>query len=107
MNTTSTVSFRTKVFNRAHAIRKATGECFAICLLRSWQVYKLAKRMSVEPVRFAFKKVDGSLRYATGRLFALPETKGTGTSNDLTLPYFDVEANGWRSFRAESLLSIQ
>lgn len=110
MNTTAQnkpQSFRSKIFNQAHTIRKATGKAFAICLIKAWQAYRLVKRMRTEVVKFAFEKLDGSLRYATGTLqIAKDAVKGTGSVNHYTIAYFDTVAQGFRSFRIENLIAV-
>ena len=100
-------SFRSKVFKQAWQIARSTGKSFKISLLKAWQVYKLRKRMTKEIVKFAFEKVDGSLRYAYGTLQQTAKfIKGTGKENFKSVPYFDTEANGFRSFKVDSLIKI-
>ena len=55
-----------------------------------------------------FEKTDGTLRKATGTLRDVASmVKGTGRLDDgRTVRYYDVEASGFRSFRAESLITI-
>ncbi len=36
-----------KVMRRAWVIARATGKTFAVCLAKSWQLYRLTKRMRV------------------------------------------------------------
>lgn len=101
------MKFRSKVFKRAHQIRQATGKTFAVCLAKAWNVYRLAKRMRKEAVKFSFEKVDGSLKTVTATLKAIEsKIKGTGTPNYKTLAYYDVEADRFGSFRCENLISI-
>jgi hypothetical protein len=100
-------NFRSKVFKYAWQIVKSTGKSFRIALVKAWQVYKLRKRMVIETVKFAFEKADGSLRYALGTLKDTANlVKGTGKENYKTVAYFDTEANGFRSFKIESLIKI-
>ena len=101
-------SFRSKVFNQAHEIRKATGKAFSICLINAWKAYRLTKRMKKEVVKFAFEKIDGSLRYASGTLNGMGTNliKGTGTPNFKTVSYFDIDANGFQSFKVENLVRV-
>lgn len=100
------MSFRTTVFKRAHEIAKQTGKSFSICLVKAWEIYRLKKAMLKGRIRFAYEKADGTLRYAVGTLKGNFEIKGTGRPNYKTLPYFDVEANGFRCFKVESLIRI-
>lgn len=36
-------TFRSKVFKMAHELMRATGELFAVCLSRAWNMYRLTK----------------------------------------------------------------
>ena len=61
---------------------------------------------SDEIVTFAYEKADGSLRKAKGTLQDVQNLiKGTGPENYKTVRYFDVEANGFRSFKVENLIT--
>lgn len=68
-------------------------------------------------VRFTFRKVDGTIRTAVGtrnlalaqaylrtkpetRYYEIPTPKGEEQPNS----YYDVEKNGWRSYRPESIM---
>lgn len=99
-------TFRTKVFKVAHEMKKATGKCFAICLLKSWELYRLTKEMKNGVVSFAYEKADGTLRKAKGTLKDVQSlVKGTGKDNYKTVKYFDVEASGFRCFRIDSFIT--
>ncbi|KAA2218534.1 SH3 beta-barrel fold-containing protein [Maribacter flavus] len=100
------MKFRSQVFKRAHEIARSTGKSFAICLVKAWECYRLKKAMLSNKVRFAYEKADGSLRYAWGTLKGELGIKGTGKGNLSTVAYFDIEANGFRSFRAGNLIRI-
>ena len=100
-------NFRTKVFKQAHELMRATGKAFAVCLSKAWALYRLTTRMRREIVTFAYEKADGSLRKAKGTLKDISNLiKGTGSENYKTVRYFDVEANGFRSFKVENLITI-
>lgn len=99
-------SFRSQVFKRAHVIARNTGKAFAICLVKAWQIFRLKKRMARESVKFAYEKADGTLRYALGTLSGNYEIKGTGIPTYKTMAYYDMEANGFRSFKVENLIAI-
>ena len=56
-----------------------------------------------------FRKNDGTVRFlrATLRQGAVPGTKGTGKpANPDVVTVFDVENQGWRAFRKDSVLDI-
>lgn len=93
---------------RAWTLFRSTGKAFAVCLSKAWALYRLTKRMRAGIVRFAYEKADGTLRKACGTLHDVAATiKGTGRPNDaLTIRYYDVEANGWRSFKVENFIAI-
>ncbi|MFI3265283.1 MAG: SH3 beta-barrel fold-containing protein [Rikenellaceae bacterium] len=100
-------NFRTKVFKRAHSLAVSTGKSFAVCLSKAWAIYRLSKRMTGEVVKFTYEKVDGSLRTAKGTLRAIGHLiKGGGSNTPSTLRYFDVEAQAFRSFRIENLITV-
>ena len=63
--------------------------------------------MKKETVSFAYEKADGSLRKAKGTLQDVSNLiKGTGIENYKTVRYFDVDANGFRSFKVENLITV-
>ena len=96
-----------KIMRRAWQIARATGKAFAVALSKSWQLYRLTKRMRAGVVRFAYEKADGTLRRAVGTLKDTASlVKGTGHLDDgRTMRYFDVEADGWRSFKVENFVT--
>lgn len=57
-----------------------------------------------------FKKADGTIRVMECTLadYLLPEVKGTGrpTPDHLVLVY-DLEKDAWRSFKRESVISVE
>lgn len=99
-------NFRHKVFCMAHELMKATGKAFAVCLSRAWTLYRLTRKMHNGVVMFAYEKADGSLRKAKGTLKDVQNLiKGTGSENYKTVRYFDIEANGFRSFKVENFIT--
>ena len=102
----TSTNFRTRVFNWAHELVRATGKAFAVCLAKAWALYRLRRRMATETVKIAFEKADGSLKTAYATLQGTSNLiKGTGTSNYKTVKYFDTEAEGFRSFKIENFIS--
>lgn len=96
------------IMRRAWQIARTTGKAFAVALSKSWQLYRLTKRMREGVVRFAYEKKDGTLRHAAGTLKNTGLlVKGTGKPDDgQTFKYYDVEAHGFRSFRVENFITI-
>lgn len=96
-----------KVMRRAWQIARTTGKAFAVALSKSWQLYRLAKQMRAGIVKFAYEKADGTLRKAIGTLKDTTVlVKGTGRPDDgRTVRYYDVEADGWRSFKVENFVT--
>ena len=100
-------SVKRKVFLTAWELVRKTGKTFAVCLSKSWNLYRLRKRMLNEVVQFTFEKADGTVRKAKGTLQNVSNLiKGTGKENYSTFNYFDVEVNGFRSFRIDNLITI-
>ena len=60
-------NFRVRVMKYAHQLAKTTEYTWKICLIKAWELYRLAKNMRKGIVKFAFQKVDGSIRHASGR----------------------------------------
>lgn len=99
------MNFRSTVFTQAHHIKANTNQKFATCLAKSWDLYRLGKKMTEGNVRFGYLKKDGSLRKAVGTLYNIGTLiKGTGTSAANVFNYFDVDKQGFRSFRIENLI---
>lgn len=97
-----------KIMRQAWAIYKATKQAFAVCLCKAWGLWRMAKRMRTEVVKFAYLKADGTIRKAIGTLKDTAElVKGTGrTDTGKAFKYYDVEAEGFRSFKVENLIAV-
>lgn len=100
--------FRSEVFKRAWNMFRETGKSFRICLVKAWEVYRLKKPLTRETLKFAYEKVNGTLRYATGTLQSsfLSAIKGARKPNLRTLAYYDLEMEAIRCFRIENLVRI-
>jgi hypothetical protein len=69
----------------------------------------LRERLLTSTVHFSFTKKDGTLRDAFGTLKADKITTPAGESsapNPAVGTYFDIEANGWRSYIIANLVAI-
>lgn len=63
---------------------------------------ELTAKLNEGTVQFAFKKLDGNLRTAVGTtsLESIPlenHPSGEGTTSDVSVRYFDLGKNEWRS----------
>ena len=65
-------NFRVRVMKYAHQLAKTTEYTWKICLIKAWELYRLAKNMRKGILKLAFQKVDGSIRHASGTLYILP-----------------------------------
>ena len=77
--------------------------------VKAWKCVKLKAILSKGEVSFSFEKADGTERRATGTTHAsyLPASKGTGRKTPAhQIIYFDVLKNGFRSFKAQNIISI-
>lgn len=73
-----------------------------------WAQIKEQMRSGV--VLVTFKKVDGSLRNMECTLaeYLLPAATGSGkTPNEDVLVVFDIEKESWRSFRKDSVITVE
>ena len=100
-----------EVMTDAWRMFRITGESFATCLKRAWQLAKLAKAMKTKVVQFFYVKAStGELRQAFGTLQASVIdglVKGTGRkANENLITYYDQEAQGFRSFKKFNLVKV-
>lgn len=110
MSTTLKNTMR-EVMTDAWRMFRITGESFATCLKRAWQLAKLAKAMKTKVVQFFYVKAStGELRQAFGTLQANVIdglVKGTGRkANENLMTYYDQEAQGFRSFKKFNLVKV-
>lgn len=104
-------NFRVRVMKYAWQLWKSTKEEWGECMLKAWQLYKLAKAMRSGVVEFSYLKTDGTIRKALGTLKGIPagatlKGKKVTKPSYKTLAYFDTEKNGFRCFKVENLISI-
>lgn len=102
-------NFRVRVMKYAWQLFKTTAQAWRICMIKAWQLYRLAKSMRDRVVTFYFTKADGSIRKAMGTLKNVPAGATLG-GKKLTKPsyktmaYFDVEKKSFRCFKVENLI---
>lgn len=104
-------NFRVRVMKYAWQLWRATGKAWQLCMIKAWELYRLAKRMRQGVVPFYYRKADGSIRRAMGTLRNLP-AGATLNGKRLTKPsyrtfvYFDVERDAFRCFKVENLICV-
>lgn len=98
--------FRVRVMKYAHRLAESTGKTWPVCLMKAWELYRLAKRMRDGIVRFAYQKIDGTVRHANGTLHNLPYGKREAKPGYRTFTYYDVDKSEFRCFRIENLVTI-
>lgn len=104
-------NFRSRVMKYAHQLYKSTKKSWKFCMLKAWELYRLAKKMRNGIVTFAFEKVDGSIRIAHGTLSNLPagttiRGKKMTKPSYKTFAYFDTDKSEMRCFKIENLVTI-
>ena len=99
---------KSELFKRAWAIARETGKSFRISLIKAWECYRLKKAMLSRKVKFAFEKVDGTLRYAMGTMQEkfLGDVKGLREPNPKVVTYYDLDAMAFRCFKSSNLVKI-
>ena len=87
---------------------KNNGLTIQEALQTAWLNVKLRKAMNNSIVRFRFKKMDGSVREASGTLISnlLPPIQGLVRHGKDVQVYFDTERNEFRCFKKINLLNI-
>ena len=100
------VKMRVRVMYYAHRIYRNSGREWPDSLKTAWCVYRCWKYMKRGPVKFYYKKLDGSYRCAFGRLHNLPKRKSKVNFdfNQDRLTYFDIEKHQFRCFKIENFL---
>lgn len=104
-------NFRARVMKYAHHLLSTTKKSWKYCLLKAWELYRLAKKMRCGDVKFAYEKTDGTIRYAVGTLKNLPAgvtNKGKRITKPSykTFSYFDVDKEQFRRFKIENLVIV-
>lgn len=102
-------NFRVRVMKYAWQLFRATKQSWRICMIKAWQLYRLAKAMREGVVTFYYSKADGSIRKAIGTLKGTPGGATLGGKRETkpsykTMAYFDTEKNGFRCFKIENLI---
>lgn len=96
--------------NYAHNLYTTAAETkWSDCLRKAWKLVKLVIRMQAGAAHFCYRKVDGSVRNATGTLrisdLAISSGSRQKKPNFGTICYFDIDKWQFRSFRIANLIS--
>lgn len=94
-----------QIFLTAWQFFKQTGLTFSECLKKAWANFKLRNKMQTQIVEFYYKKTNGEIRQAFGKLYDTPAVKGVRQNNENLFTYFDTVADGWRSFYKFNLVA--
>ncbi len=102
-------NFRVIVMKYAWQLWNTTRETWQLCMIKAWQLYRLAKAMRVGVVAFYYTKADGTIRKAVGTLKNVPAGATIGGKKITkrsykTMAYFDTERNSFRCFKIENLI---
>lgn len=102
-------NFRVRVMKYAWQLWRATKQAWRICMIKAWQLYRVAKAMRGGEVTFYYTKADGSIRKATGTLKGVPagatfNGKKVTKPSYKTMTYFDLDKNAFRCFKIENLI---
>lgn len=102
-------NFRVRVMKYAWQLFRATKQAWRICMIKAWQLYRLAKAMREGAVTFYYEKADGSIRKAVGTLKGIPAGATLGGKKVTkpsykTMAYFDIEKKAFRCFKVENLI---
>lgn len=93
-----------RLFLIAHSI-KANFATFSEALKHAWLTVKLQVKLCLGVVAFKYKKLDGSIRQATGTNDHGQQLKGSDRPKNYgILTYFDTEVQAFRSAKIENLL---
>ncbi len=104
-------NFRVRVMKYAWQLCKTTNQAWRICMIKAWQLYRLAKAMRKGVVAFYYQKSDGSVRKAKGTLQNIPAGATLGGKRITkpsykTMSYFDTEKKAFRCFKVENLICM-
>lgn len=102
-------NFRARVMKYAWQLWRNTKQQWRVCMIKAWQLYRLAKAMREGVVKFYYEKADGTIRKAMGTLKNMPVGATLGGKKMTkpsykTMAYFDTEKKAFRCFKIENLI---
>ncbi len=100
---------KTLVFKTAwECYKKGIFGTFSEALRKAWKIEKMKKALRAGKLEFSFRKDNGEIRKAVGTLNSemfTYEVKSAEVTPKLdVVKYWDLEAEGFRSFRIERAL---
>lgn len=92
----------------AHHIFNNSNKEWRDCMILAWQIYFCYQWMKRGPVKFYYRKKDGSIRCAFGRLKDIQNNKMpiNYSINWDTFNYWDIEKRAWRCFKVENFITM-
>ena len=99
------------IMRTAWTVAKSENISLSTALKLAWKSFKLKLRMKTEVVKFAFRKIDGTVREAVGTLVSsmLPKRDGNAPAKERAKNYgvqvyYDLDRECFRSFKVANLL---
>lgn len=94
---------RSAIMKLAHAMKRHEQRSFGSCQRQVWKMFHLLVKMATEnKVSFSYIKSTGEVRMATGNLEGI-NVPIFRAKNGYIVRYFDLAANGPRSFHLSNL----
>lgn len=112
----STNQLRSSAMQLAWQLIKKAGMAFGEAVRRAYEVIKLKVKLAKTDEKgmwIQYTKEDGTIRHAlaTRNSKHIPQSKQPKTTGEskveIAVKYFDILADGWRSFRADRLIIEQ
>ena len=96
--------------NAWYYFKKSIYVSFSECLKAAWKAYRVTIALMKGETVFTYRKSTGELREAIGTLsndrYQFNNKGVRVEAKPDVIKYFDITADGWRSFRIERLISI-
>lgn len=89
---------------------KDNNMCMRDAMECAWHNEHIIRSMRIGIVEFRFRKLDGSERIARGTLQEnrIPTLNGDGRKPHKSVQvFYDVDAEGWRCFKKNSLIKVK
>lgn len=94
---------RRRVMKYAHRIYWNSEKNWSESVKKGWQLYFLSRLIRQGPIKFYYKKKDGSYRCALGKYKnIIPKIQRQESFKTFT--YYDLDRRSFRSFRVENFV---